>query len=138
MAVKNEKFTISTKGFDDVIDITSKVQNFISFNKIKDGIVNICALCSTASILTLEYEPGMVLDLAKEMKDLVPINVKYDHDETWGENNATAHLKASILGNGATLNIVNGDVDLGTWQKIVLMDFDLKPSVRQISMNVVY
>ena len=137
MTVKNEKFTISTKGYDDVIDITSKIQNFVSLNKIKDGIVNVCALCSTASVLTLEYEPGLVVDLAKEMKNLVPL-LKYDHDTTWGENNATAHLKATILGNGTTLNIVNGDIDLGMWQKVILMDFDLKPSVRQISMNIVY
>ena len=137
MTVKTEKFTISTKGFDDLIDITSKVQNITSSFGIKNGIVNISVIASTACVITMENEPGLALDLPKLLADLVPINQVYQHDNVWHDGNAFAHLKATMLGNNVTLPLLDGRVELGLWQQIVLIDFDNKPSTRQIVVSVI-
>ena len=121
MTVLTEKFTITTKGFDDVIDITSRVQSIVSNSQEKNAIVNISTTSSTASILTLEYEPGLVVDLPKLLENIVPINKVYQHDNTWHDGNAYAHLRATLLGNNITLSVENGEIILNTWQKIVLI-----------------
>ena len=138
MTVLTEKFTISTKGFDDVIDITSRVQSIVSNSQEKNAIVNISTTSSTASILTLEYEPGLVFDLPKLLENIVPINKVYQHDNTWHDGNAYAHLRATLLGNNITLSVENGEIILNTWQKIVLIDFDNKQRTRQIVVSVMY
>ncbi|MBQ8847715.1 MAG: YjbQ family protein [Candidatus Gastranaerophilales bacterium] len=138
MTVLTEKFTITTKGFDDVIDITSRVQSIVSNSQEKNAIVNISTTSSTASILTLEYEPGLVVDLPKLLENIVPINKVYQHDNTWHDGNAYAHLRATLLGNNITLSVENGEIILNTWQKIVLIDFDNKQRTRQIVVSVMY
>jgi len=138
MTVKNEKFTISTKGFDDLINITKKVQDLITGFNIEDGIANITVSASTASLITLESEPGLVMDLPKLLDNIVPINKIYKHDNVWYEGNAHAHLKAVLLGNNLTLPVVSGKIELNNWQQIVLIDFDNKPRIRQIIVSVTY
>ena len=137
MTTKIDKFTISSKGFDDLIDITSRVQNTVSSFGIKHGIVNVCVIASTASIITMEHEPGRAYDLPKLFQDIVPINQIYQHDNAWHDGNAFAHLKSIMLGNNITLPVIDGKIELNTWQKIILLDFDNKPSVRQIAVSVV-
>lgn len=138
MACKNDKFTILTKGFDDLIDITSKVQDIVSSYSVKAGIVNISVLSSTASIITLEDEPGLSFDLPNILENIVPINKVYQHDASWYDGNANAHLKAAILGNNLNLSVVDGKIELSTWQKIVLIDFDNKSANRQVVVSVVF
>ena len=138
MACKNEKFTILTKGFDDLIDITSKVQDIVSSFSVKAGIVNVSVLSSTASIITLEDEPGLSFDLPNILENIVPINKVYQHDVSWHDGNANAHLKAAILGNNLNLSVVDGKIELSTWQKIVLIDFDNKSANRQVVVSVVF
>ena len=137
MTVKNDKFTISSKGFDDLIDITSKVQSVVDSFKVKQGIVNVSVLASTASIITMEQEPGLAFDLKKLFQEMIPINQIYQHDNLWHEGNAFAHLKATILGNNLALSVIDGKIMLNTYQQIVLVDFDNKPSARQIVVSVV-
>ena len=122
MAIFKEKFTISTKGFDDFIEITPKIQGIVNSSNIKEGIVNIFVLASTASVITLEYEPGLVVDLPKVLNSIVPLNRIYEHDNAWHDGNANAHLKAALL---------------GTWQQIVLVDFDNKARIRKLVVVVV-
>lgn len=138
MAVKNDKFTILTKGFDDVVEITSKIQDIVSFSNIDEGVANIFVASSTASILTLEYEPGLVLDLPKVLEMLVPINKIYKHDNMWQDGNAFSHLKTCLIGNNVTLPIIDGKIKLGNYQQIILIDFDNKPSNKEIIVSVVY
>ena len=102
MGVLTEKFTISSKGFDDVIDITSRVQNIVSRMEKNTGIVNISTVASTASIITLDDEFNLSNDFSILMENIVPLNRVYKHDLTWHDGNAHAHLKASILGNSIT------------------------------------
>lgn len=138
MACLSDKFVILTKGFDDLIDITSKVQDIVSSFKVKTGIVNISVLSSTASIITLEDEPGLSFDLPKLLENIVPINKIYQHDNSWHDGNANAHLKAAMLGGSLSLSVVDGKIGLSTWQKIVLIDFDNKSANRQIVVSVAY
>ena len=138
MAIKNEKFTVSTKGFDDLINITKKVQDIVKGFDIEDGIINVSVSASTASILTLESEPGLVVDLPRLLDNIVPINKIYKHDNVWFEGNAHAHLKAVLLGNSVNLPVVNRNIELSNWQQIVLIDFDNKPRIRQIVVSVAY
>lgn len=137
MTVKIEKINILSKGFNDLIDITNNVQNIVSRFNTQNGILNVFCSSSTASIVTLENEPGIGFDLAKLLDEFVPINKIYQHDNLWHEGNAFAHLKATMLGNNITLPIIEGKVELSTCQQIVLIDFDNKPSSRQIIVSVV-
>lgn len=138
MACVTDKFTILTQGFDDLIDITSKVQDAISSFGVEVGIANVSVLSSTTSVITLEQEPGLTLDLANILENIVPINKVYQHDSSWHDGNANAHIKAAMLGNSLNLPIVDGKIALSTWQRIVLIDFDNKSANRQIVVNVAF
>ena len=130
MSIKFEKFLISSKGFDDVIDITSKLQNIVSLFDIENGIANIFSSSSCTSLITMDSEPNLAYDLAKIFESIVPINKIYLHDNFWHDGNAYSHLRASILGNNITLPIVEGKILLDSYQQIVMIDFDKKPSQR--------
>ena len=136
MSVKFEKFLISSKGFDDVIDITSKVQNIVSLFDIENAIANIFSLSSCTSLITLDSEPNLAYDLAKILESIVPINKIYQHDNFWHDGNAYSHLRASILGNNITLPVIGGKIMLDSYQQIVMIDFDNKPSQRQVIVTV--
>lgn len=143
MAVKNEKFLIQTKGFSDIIDITMKVDDVIKkSNKngevVKNGIIHIFSPGSTVSISTIEYEPGLIKDIPEILNKLIPENVVYHHDETWHDGNGYAHIRASIIGNGITIPYANGEMELGQWQQIVLIDFDNKPRTRSVIVQIIY
>lgn len=137
MPVINEKFSINTRGFDDLVDITQKIKNIVLNSKPDNAVVNIFVNSSGASILLLESEPGLTFDLAKLLENLVPINKIYKHDNIWYEGNAHAHLKSSLLGCGITIPVISGNIELNQYQQIVLIDFDNKPRVREIVVSVV-
>lgn len=138
MSVVNEKFSITTNGFDDLVDITQKIRNIVLNSKPNDAIVNIFVNSSGASILLLETEPGLTFDLEKLLENLVPINKIYKHDNIWHEGNAHAHLKSSLIGNSITIPVISGNIELNQYQQIVLIDFDNKPRVREIIVSVVF
>jgi len=138
MSVKIEKFILATKGFDEVIDITSKVNDIVSYVSSKEGLVNIFVQSSTASILILEDEPALSSDLAKLLENIVPINKIYQHDNIWHDGNANAHLKSAVLKKSLTLPMSEGKMALGNYQKIVLIDFDNKASNKEIFVTVTY
>ncbi len=138
MSIKIEKFTISTKGFDDIIDISSKVQGIVSGFDIVNGIVNVFVVASTASVITLEYEPGLVVDLPEVLNNIVPVNRVYEHDKKWHDGNGYSHLRATLLGNSISVPVCEGKLELGNWQQIVLIDFDNKPRIREIVVSAAF
>lgn len=146
MGVRNEKFLIQTKGSCDIIDITLKVNDAInqalksSMNNdgIKNAVIHVFSSGSTVSITTMEYEPGLIKDIPEILNELIPTDKNYHHDKTWHEENGYAHLRASIIGNGITIPYVNGEMELGTFQQIVLIDFDNKPRTRSIIVQIIY
>lgn len=137
MAVYTENFTINTRGFTDIIDITQKVKSAVYNHNIKNGNVVVALAGSTASITTIEYEPGLLKDLPDVLDDVVPMNKQYHHDDTWHDGNGYAHVRAAIFGSSVSVPLIDGALLLGTWQQIVLIDFDNKPRSRHIYVQII-
>lgn len=137
MPIINAKITLETKGFTDIIDITKEVLTIIDNNNVESGQALIYAQGSTVSITTIEYEPGLIKDLPEILEKIAPMRHKYHHDEKWQDGNGYAHIRSSIIGNSITVPIINGEPALGTWQQIVLIDFDNRPRVRQVILQLI-
>ena len=137
MSIKNSQFQVNTKGNTDIIDITQRVKNEVYKYNIKDGLVHIYVAGSTASITAIEYEPGLIKDFPAILDKIAPENDFYHHDDTWHDGNGHAHIRAAIIGNSFSVPLVDGALQLGTWQQVVLVDFDNKPRVRTVSIQVI-
>lgn len=138
MTVVNEKFTINTHGFTDIIDITKNVQNSVYRHSLQNASVLVYISGSTVSITNIEFEPGLLTDLPEALELITPMNKEYHHDSTWHDGNGYAHIRASIIGNSTMVPLIDGALQLGTWQQIVLIDFDNKPRTRTVYVQIVY
>ena len=136
MPVRNEKFLLSTRGFTDIVDITSKVSDIVRLGGEKNAIVHIYSPGSTVSVTTLEYEPGLVKDFPEALENIAPINKVYEHDKQWHDGNGHAHVRAAMIGNSITIPLAAGQLELGNWQQIVLVDFDNKPRTRSVIVQI--
>ncbi len=135
--VRTSEVSIQTKGDGDVLDLTGQVVNRIEGSGVTSGIAVVAVVGSTAGITTIEYEPGLVVDIRKAFERIAPSGVAYEHDARWGDGNGHSHVRASMLGSSITLPLVNGRLALGTWQQVVLVDFDTRPRTRKIVIQVV-
>lgn len=131
-----EKITLSTNGFSDVKDITSEVKAIARHSGIKNGLINIFAIGSTASITTIEYEPALAEDVREQLEEFIPSTKRTRHSRTWGDDNGFSHLRAAFMGPGITVPLSGGKLVLGTWQQIVVIDHDNKPRSRDIFIQV--
>lgn len=131
------KFKISTKGFNDIIDITSRVLEVVRKSKIREGICLISSPGSTCAITTIEYESGLIEDLKRVLERIAPMSEDYEHCKKWGDCNGYAHIRSALLKPFLALPIENGKLVLGTWQQIVLIDFDNRPREREIIVKVI-
>lgn len=138
MAVINEKFVINTQGHTDIIDITKNVQNSVYRQSLQNASVLVYVAGSTSSITNIEFEPGILVDLTEALDKIAPVNKDYHHDETWHDGNGYAHVRAAIVGNSTMVPLIDGALQLGTWQQIVLVDFDNRPRTRTIHVQIVY
>ena len=138
MPVINEKFQINTNGFTDIIDITKNVQNSVYTHTLKDATVMCYVSGSTASLTTIEFEPGLLVDLPEALDRIAPASIEYHHDETWHYGNGYAHVRASIMGKSLSISLIDGALQLGTWQQIVLIDFDNKARTRTVFVQIIY
>jgi secondary thiamine-phosphate synthase enzyme len=137
MKIISEKIRVSTKGHTDVVDITGAVASLLAKHKLNTGNATVFVSGSTAGVTTVEYEPGLVKDLPEAFEKIAPTGKSYHHDATWGDNNGYAHVRASLLGPSLTVPFSNGDLQLGTWQQVVLIDFDDRPRDRTIVVQLV-
>jgi secondary thiamine-phosphate synthase enzyme len=137
MKIHNKKLTEKTQGYCDIIDITAKVQEEIQKENVQNGLATLFVSGSTASLTTIEYEPGLIQDLKEFLEQLIPSNRKYHHDDRWGDDNGFSHLRASLLGPSLQVPVENGRLLLGTWQQIVLLDFDNRPRTREIRLQLI-
>ncbi len=134
---KTEKLQVKSRGNNDVINITDSVVAAAAKSGIRDGIVTVFVVGSTAGITTTEYEPGLAnYDLETAFEKIAPKNARYEHEETWHDDNGHAHVRASLLGASITVPIVDGRLTLGTWQQIILVDFDTRPRNRTIICQI--
>lgn len=137
MSVKTYHISVSSRGDSDIHDLTQHVAEKLAESELKDGLATVFVPGSTASITTIEFEPGLRKDMPEVLQRLVPSNVQYHHDDTWGDGNGYAHVRAALIGPGITVPFENGGLCLGTWQQIVLMDFDNRPRRRDIVLQFI-
>ncbi len=137
MATYQKTFSVSTKGHCDVIDIDAQVQGIVRESGIRQGIVNVSGRGSTLGITTLEYEPGCVADLQRALDKIAPPTSDYAHNARWGDNNGYAHLRSALIGTAKSFPVRNGEIATGTWQQVVLCDFDDRPRQREVTVTVV-
>lgn len=132
-----EELHFSTKGENDMKDITNDIQNVISSSSLLEGIVCISVPGSTGSITTIEFEPGLQKDFPEAMNEIAPKNKEYAHHQTWHDDNGRSHIKASLMGPSITMPFHQGKLIHGTWQQIVFIDFDTRPRDRQIIIQLI-
>lgn len=137
MKILTEKLLVNSKGNCDIVNITEEVSSVLNKSKISNGSVVVFVSGSTASISTIEYEPGLRKDLPQVLEEIIPSGQTYHHNKTWGDNNGHAHLRSTLFGCSITVPFNKGELLLGTWQQIVLIDFDEKPRQRQIIVQVI-
>jgi secondary thiamine-phosphate synthase enzyme len=135
--VKTDRINLKTRGNNEIVDITPDVSRALSDSQLKNGILTAFMPGSTASITTIEYEPGLVKeDLPKALEQMAPAGARYAHDSAWGEGNGHAHVRASIVGPGLTVPFSEGRLMLGTWQQIVLVDYDNRARSREVIVQI--
>ena len=134
--VHGKEFTIQTKGYSDIKDITGEVRHIIEDSGISDGIVIVHAVGSTASISTTEFEPALNADFREQIEKFIPSSLHTRHSETWGDDNGFSHLRATFMGPSMTVPVSRGAPVLGTWQQIIVIDHDNRPRSRRIFVQV--
>jgi secondary thiamine-phosphate synthase enzyme len=120
--------SVDTKGEGDIVNITGEVERALRESRVKEGLVHLFVTGSTAALTTIEYEPGVLEDLKRSLSLLAPPDIPYSHDGRWGDGNGRSHVKAAIVGPSLTLPVGKGMLDCGTWQQIVLLELDIRPS----------
>ena len=134
--IVTERISLQTKGHCDIVDITPQVEQQVAKAKVDSGTVTVFVTGSTAGITTIEFEPGLLADLKEMWQRLVPENIPYAHDRAWGDGNGHSHIRASLLGASLVIPFSHKRLALGTWQQIVLVDFDNRPRSRQVVVQV--
>ena len=137
MSVHSSELGFSTRGDADVIDITADVQRAVADGPVDDGVVTAFVRGSTAAITTMEFEPGGVADLRDLLDRLVPVEGDYEHNRLNHDTNSHAHQRASLIGASEQVPVIGGRLALGTWQQLVLIDFDDRPRERKVVVQVV-
>ena len=135
--VFGEQFSISTKGHSDILDITDTVRHIVLKSKIKNGLVTVFMVGSTASVSTMEFEPALVKDVRDMVERIVPSDAPSRHSQTWGDDNGFSHMRATLMGPGCTAPVSGGRIVLGTWQQIVVIDHDNRGRNREVFVQVI-
>jgi|TARA_B100002003_G_C13949815_1_gene460566 secondary thiamine-phosphate synthase enzyme len=135
MVVTN-RISLKTKGHCDIVDITPQVEQQVTKTNINSGTVTLFVVGSTAGVTTIEFEPGLVSDFKEAWQRLAPDNIVYNHDRVWGDGNGYSHIRASLLGASLVVPFQGKALALGTWQQIVVVDFDNRPRSRQVVVQI--
>ncbi len=134
--VITKRISLQSKGQCDIIDITHQVEQQVAETNVNSGIATVFVSGSTAGITTIEFEPGLISDFQSMWERNVPQNIPYSHDRRWGDGNGYSHVRASLLGASLVIPFNNKKLTLGTWQQIVLVDFDNRPRSRQLVVQI--
>jgi len=134
--VESVTLQFSSKGNCDIIDITPQVNQAIYKSSVDSGTVTVFITGSTAGVTTIEYEPGLIGDLDTLFERIAPRDIPYGHDTRWGDGNGHSHVRASLLGASLVLPFNNKKLMLGTWQQIIVIDFDNRPRNRTVLLQI--
>jgi secondary thiamine-phosphate synthase enzyme len=121
---------------NDIIDFTEQTSEALKESKLENGLVTVFVSGSTAAITTIEYEPGLRHDFPKMLSRIVPKDVQYHHDDTWHDGNGRSHVRASLIGPSLSIPFSNGQLNLGTWQQIVMLEMDTRQRERLITLQI--
>jgi secondary thiamine-phosphate synthase enzyme len=136
MKVITKRVRIKLSRENDIVNITGQASEAIEESKLKNGIVTVFVAGSTAALTTIEYEPGLRHDFPEMLSRIAPKDILYHHDKTWHDGNGHSHVRASLVGPSLTIPFSNGDLILGTWQQIVLLEMDTRPRERDIILQI--
>lgn len=136
MKVLNIRLQIETRGSNDLINITEELTRILAESSLASGQLTVFIVGSTAAITTFEFEPGLIRDMQEAYQRLIPSGPPYHHDETWGDANGFSHVRAAIQGPSLTIPFEQGRLLLGTWQQVVVAEFDNRPRQRQIVVQL--
>jgi secondary thiamine-phosphate synthase enzyme len=136
MSLVTDSVSVSTRGDSHMIDLTGRVQEVVDRHGFREGQALVFVSGSTAGLTTVEFEPGLQKDLPAALERLAPRGIAYAHEETWRDDNGHAHVRASILGPSLAVPFREGRLLLGTWQQIVLVDFDTRPRRRDLVVQL--
>ncbi len=128
---------LQTEGHTDIIDITDQVEEIVSNHAVKEGIVLIFVASSTTAITTIEYESGAIRDLKEALEIIAPMDGEYAHNARWGDGNGYAHVRSALMKNSLVMPVSDAKLVRGSWQQIVVIDFDNRPRERQVLVRVV-
>jgi secondary thiamine-phosphate synthase enzyme len=131
-----DRLEVSTRGEAEVLDLTDRVASKVAEHGLREGQAFIFVPGSTASLTTVEYEPGLVRDLPEFFERIAPRDHPYHHEQTWHDGNGHSHVRASLLGPSLTVPVQEGQLLLGTWQQVVLIDFDNRPRRRKLVIQL--
>ena len=137
MTVHGGMLRLQTEGDGHIVDLTEGVQRIVQSAGVERGLVTVFALGSTVAITTMEYERGGIQDLTELLDRLIPSGADYAHNRLNHDTNAHAHMRAAIIGPSETIPLVDGSLLLGTWQQVVLIDFDDRPRERRVAIQVI-
>lgn len=134
--VHGENIVVKTQGESDIVNITQHIQEVVSRSTITNGVVVVFAIGSTASISTIEFEPALVHDFKDHLEKFAPSSMHSRHSQTWGDDNGYSHIRATFMGPTITVPLADGNLTLGTWQQIVVIDHDNRPRKREIRIQI--
>ncbi|HIE16721.1 MAG TPA: YjbQ family protein [Dehalococcoidia bacterium] len=136
MTIVSKTIRISTKGNCDMTNITPEITREINNSGLSNGIATIFVTGSTAGITTIEFEDGLISDFKEMWERNVPQNITYQHNRRWGDSNGYSHVRASLQGPSLVIPFTNKKMALGTWQQIIIVDFDNRPRTREIILQL--
>jgi len=137
MTVIRSSLQLETQGNCDVIDISGQLADLVGGGDINDGVAVVFCQSSTSALTTIEYEPGCIEDLKQFFETILPSDASYQHNLRWGDGNGYSHLRAALLGASLTIPFESHRLTLGTWQQVVLVDFDNRPRKRELVVQLI-
>jgi secondary thiamine-phosphate synthase enzyme len=137
MKIIGDSVSVTTRGFNDMKDLTSLVADRLAAAGLKEGTVTLFVPGSTAGLTTIEFEPGLAADFSNLMERIAPSGKPYDHDRRWGDGNGFSHVRASLVGPSLVVPFTGGRLTLGTWQQVVLVDFDNRGRSRTVFLQFI-
>ena len=137
MKVMTRSFEVKTREEGEMADVTGEVREAVAASGMSDGLATVFVVGSTAAVTTMEFEPGLVSDFQEMMERVAPKSgVEYEHQRRWHDGNGHSHVKASLLGPSLSIPVVDGELVLGEWQQIVLVEFDVRPRTRKVVVQL--
>ncbi|NWF96169.1 MAG: YjbQ family protein [Candidatus Thorarchaeota archaeon] len=136
MGTYHSQIHLQSKGNTDIIDITDEASRHVAKSALRTGTCTLFCAGSTASVMTIEYEDGLLKDFPDAMERIAPQGAVYEHHLRWGDGNGHSHVRASVIGPSLTIPFVNGRLTLGTWQQVAFVDFDIRPRSRTIEVLI--